>query len=163
VDTVPQVDDVELRTVDAGSAAARRALASYFAELETRFPGGFDPGSALDDASDSYNPPAGAFVVALVGTEVVACGALQRLDERTAEVKRMWVSPLARGRGLGRRLLAHLEQLASEAGCTRVVLDTNGTLTEAIAMYQRHGYAEVAPYNDNPYAEHWFAKELPAG
>jgi GNAT superfamily N-acetyltransferase len=156
------MEEVELLQVDAGAAEARWAMAQYFAELDARFPAGFDSGSALDDAGVAYAPPGGAFVLARRGEEVVGCGALQRLDARTAEVKRMWVSPSARGVGLGRRLLVHLEALAAELGCTRVVLDTNGTLTEAVALYGSHGYAPVERYNDNPYAEHWFAKELPA-
>jgi GNAT superfamily N-acetyltransferase len=156
------VGEVELVEVDAASADARWAMAQYFAELDERFPSGFDPGGALDEAAEAYAPPRGAFVLARRDAEVLGCGAVQRLDERTAEVKRMWVSPSARGLGLGRRLLARLEELAAALGCERVVLDTNGTLTEAIAMYASQGYATVERYNDNPYAEHWFAKDLPA-
>jgi GNAT superfamily N-acetyltransferase len=65
-----------------------------------------------------------------------------------------------RGAGLGSRMLRHLEDLARRLGHTRVVLDTNGTLLEAIAMYERAGYAHIERYNDNPYAEAWFEKPL---
>jgi GNAT superfamily N-acetyltransferase len=92
----------------------------------------------------------------------LACGGLQRVDDATAEIKRMWVAPTERGSGMGRRLLSHLEGLAAEFGYTRVVLDTNATLTEAIAMYERCGYQAIERYNDNPYAQRWFAKDLTA-
>ena len=68
--------------------------------------------------------------------------------------------PSARGIGLARRLLAELEERARAAGAPAVQLDTNRTLTEAIALYRKLGYVEVEPFNDEPYAHHWFHKEL---
>ena len=65
-----------------------------------------------------------------------------------------------RGAGLGSRMLRHLEAEAARLGHRRVVLDTNGTLLEAIAMYERAGYTHVERYNDNPYAQAWFEKVL---
>ena len=73
----------------------------------------------------------------------------------------MWVSRQRRGLGLGKRLLAYLEAEIREAGRSIVVLDTNRTLTEAIAMYRSCGYESVDRYNDNPYAQLWFSKPLP--
>jgi ribosomal protein S18 acetylase RimI-like enzyme len=133
----------------------------YFTELGERFPGGFEPGDALRDAAASFNPPGGVFVIAFVQGEPAGCGGAQYLDETTAEIKRMWVSPHSRGLGLGRRLLARLEEEARLAGRRRVVLDTNGTLTEAISLYRSQGYVPVDRYNDNPYADRWFAKDFP--
>ena len=72
----------------------------------------------------------------------------------------MWVHPDWRGAGLGSRLLRHLEALCAGLGHDRVVLDTNGTLDEAIAMYERAGYNPIERYNDNPYAQAWFVKAL---
>jgi ribosomal protein S18 acetylase RimI-like enzyme len=69
----------------------------------------------------------------------------------------MWVSPSARGLGVGRRLLGELE---ARADADVVRLETNGTLAEAIALYRSAGYVEVAPFNDEPYAHHWFEKRL---
>jgi ribosomal protein S18 acetylase RimI-like enzyme len=135
-------------------------MSAYFAELDARFDGGFDPAGALDDAGTAYNPPSGAFLVAELDGEVVGCGAVHLLDDDRAEVKRMWVSSAARGRGLGRRLLIALEQEAALMDRRTVVLDTHATLTEAISMYERHGYASVPPYNDNPYAQRWFSRVL---
>ena len=72
----------------------------------------------------------------------------------------MWVDPAARGLGVARRLLAALEDRAWRAGAPAVRLDTNRTLTEAIAMYRASGYREVDRFNDEPYAHHWFQKDL---
>jgi ribosomal protein S18 acetylase RimI-like enzyme len=70
------------------------------------------------------------------------------------------VAPAARGLGLGRRLLGALESRAAAAGSRTVRLDTNRTLTEAIALYRSVGYREVTPFNDQPYADHWFERRL---
>jgi ribosomal protein S18 acetylase RimI-like enzyme len=72
----------------------------------------------------------------------------------------MWVAARVRGLGLGRRLLVELERHAREAGATVLHLETNRTLAEAISLYQRCGYQEVEPFNDEPYAHHWFEKRL---
>jgi ribosomal protein S18 acetylase RimI-like enzyme len=72
----------------------------------------------------------------------------------------MWVSPTARGLGLGRRLLQDLERQARAAGAEVLHLETNRSLSEAIALYRGGGYREVAPFNDEPYAHHWFEKRL---
>jgi ribosomal protein S18 acetylase RimI-like enzyme len=61
---------------------------------------------------------------------------------------------------VGRRLLRELEERAADGGATTVRLDTNRTLTEAIALYRSEGYREVAPFNEEPYADHWFEKSL---
>ena len=77
-----------------------------------------------------------------------------------AEIKRLWVASPVRGLGLGRRLLVTLEQRAALAGAPVVRLDTNRVLSEAIAMYRAGGYREIPRFNDNPYAHHWFEKDL---
>lgn len=135
---------------------ARAAVARYVAELDARFPGGFDAGNPL---------PLEAFVVGRRGDVVVAGGGLMRLPDESAsgpvdEVKRMWVDPDTRGSGVGKRLLAVLEDLARAREARMIRLDTNGTLTEAIAMYDRAGYRRIERYNDNPYAELFFEKEV---
>jgi ribosomal protein S18 acetylase RimI-like enzyme len=90
----------------------------------------------------------------------VGCGALKFHGGEPAELKRMWVSPEARGLGLGGRLLRCLESAAADAGATVVRLETNGSLSEAIALYRKAGYSEVDAFNDEPYAHHWFEKRL---
>jgi RimJ/RimL family protein N-acetyltransferase len=154
---------IELVLGDPTGADARWAMAQYFAELDARFDRGFDPGEALDEAI-AYEAPTGAFVLARDdddgGGAVAGCGAVVLIDASTCEIKRMWISPSARGRGVGRRLLRRLEDEGRALGATTVVLDTNGVLVEAIAMYESSGYHPVERYNDNPYAERWFAKSL---
>jgi len=150
-----------LEVVDAGSPAAIWAVEQYVAELAERFPSGFDPGlPSAEEATSTFGPPNGLFVIATRAGETVGCGGVQFLDPRTAEIKRMWVRSSARGAGVGRRLLHRLEEAARDAGRRRVVLDTNGVLAEALALYRTSGYADVDRYNDNPYATHFFAKDL---
>lgn len=150
---------VDVDVVDPGSAVAQFALEQYFGELDDRFRGGFDPG---DDraAFAVLRAPDGAFLVMRGDRVAVGCGGVQRVDTATGEIKRMWIHPGWRGLGLGGRLLARLEDVARDLGHTRVVLDTNATLVEAIAMYERAGYRAIERYNDNPYAQRWFAKDL---
>jgi DNA-binding MarR family transcriptional regulator/GNAT superfamily N-acetyltransferase len=158
-DLLVRAATVDLRRVHPAEPGAATAIKHYFRELQERFPAGFDPGETNDE---TMAPGAGAFVVATSDGEPVACGGVQALGPATGEIKRMWVHPGWRGAGLGSRLLRHLEQVAAELGHTEVRLDTNGTLVEAIAMYDRAGYRRIDRYNDNPYAQAWFAKELTA-
>ncbi len=72
----------------------------------------------------------------------------------------MWVRADARGLGVGRRLLETLEALAREFGLRMLRLETNRSLTEAQTLYRKCGYLEVAPFNDEPYAHHWFEKRM---
>ena len=159
-DLLVRAATVHRRTVVPSDPAAVEAVGRYFAELDRRFPSGFDPGDATESDTAAMSPPAGVFVVATSDGEPVACGGVQALGDRTGEIKRMWVHPDWRGAGLGSRMLAHLEERARDLGHRRVVLDTNGSLVEAIAMYERAGYERVERYNDNPYAEAFFAKAL---
>ncbi|NMD57134.1 MULTISPECIES: helix-turn-helix domain-containing GNAT family N-acetyltransferase [Tsukamurella] len=142
------------------SPAAVFAAHAYYAELGERLQDGFDPGvgGAIRDAA--ITPPAGLLLVATLRGETVGCGALTFQDDGFAEVKRVWAAPSVRGLGLGRRIMAELEERARAAGVRTLRLDTNGNLTEAIGLYRKLGYREVERYNDNPYAHHWFAKDL---
>lgn len=149
---------VAFEVVDPRSPAADAALRAYFAELDARFPGGFRPGDAGEAAA--YTQPRGVFLLARSDDETIACGGWTRLDATTAEIKRMWVAPAWRGTGMGKRMLATLEDGARARRYKRVVLDTNSALAEAIAMYRASGYTEIERYNDNPYARLWFAKRL---
>jgi ribosomal protein S18 acetylase RimI-like enzyme len=72
----------------------------------------------------------------------------------------MWVAHSVRGLGFGRRMLVALESQARELGVTTVQLETNRALVEAIRLYRSSGYEEVAPFNAEPYADHWFEKHL---
>jgi DNA-binding MarR family transcriptional regulator/GNAT superfamily N-acetyltransferase len=139
---------------------ARFCLRAYFTELAERFDGGFDPGRSISAGDAELTPPAGLLLVATLHGAPVGCGALKFHDGAPAELKRMWVAPAARGLGLGRRLLSCLEAEAVASGARIVRLETNRTLTEAIGLYRASGYREVAAFNDEPYAQHWFEKTL---
>jgi GNAT superfamily N-acetyltransferase len=153
-------DRVDFRTVDSANADAQDCLAAYFAELRERFEEGFDPGESAAPTLDDFVPPQGLFLVAFEAERPVGCGGFKRLDDNTAYLKRMWVAPEARGQGLGRTLLQALEARALAAGYRRVCLDTHRSLTEARALYERHGYQKTEPLADEPYADHWFVKSL---
>lgn len=151
---------VELRLEAPGGAAAQWCLKRYFAELAERFEIGFDPAKSNSASDAEMTPPAGFFFVAWLDGEPAGCGALKVGDGITGEIKRMWTAPSARGLGIARRMLRTLEAKAREVGLGVLHLETNRTLTEAQALYRREGYREVAPFNAEPYAHHWFEKRL---
>jgi ribosomal protein S18 acetylase RimI-like enzyme len=102
------------------------------------------------------------FLVATLRSEPVGCGGLKFHGDEPTELKRMWVADSVRGLGIGRRLLGELESRAAAAGAAVVRLETNKALTEAISLYRSAGYREVDAFNDEPYAHHWFEKQLGA-
>ena len=159
-DLLVRAATVELTEIDPRSPVARDAVARYFAELDARFPGGFDVDAA--EADDRADPDLYAvrFLVATSDGTTVACGGVREIAPGTGEIKRMWVHDGWRGAGLGARLLRRLEAVSAEMGHHTVRLDTNGTLTEAVAMYERAGYHAIERYNDNPYAQAFFEKRL---
>jgi DNA-binding MarR family transcriptional regulator/GNAT superfamily N-acetyltransferase len=149
-----------IERVDPASPAARWCVAQYFAELAHRFAEGFDPGQSIPADDDELRPPRGTFLMASVDGEPVACGALKTIAPGFGSLKRMWVSGSMRGLGFGRRMLGALEDQARELGFTTLRLETNRALTEAISLYRNSGYAEVAAFNADPYANHWFEKHI---
>ncbi|WBB99231.1 GNAT family N-acetyltransferase [Solwaraspora sp. WMMA2080] len=128
--------------------------------LDDRFDGGFRPDRAVPTTDDALRPPSGLFLLATLKDRPVGCVAVTRVDDTSAEIRRLWVSSELRGLGIGRRLLAAAEEAAASLGAGVVRLDTNRTLTEAIGLYRAAGYDEAAPFNDQPYAHHWFVKSL---
>ena len=151
---------VEIRPADPAGPDARRCIEAYFAELDRRSDSGFDRAASATLRPHELRPPAGVLLVARLHGEPVGCGALRHHDGEPSEIKRLWVDGSVRGLGVGRRLLADLEDRARRHGAEAVRLDTNRNLTEAIALYRRTGYAEVPPFNDEPFAHHWFEKAL---
>lgn len=145
---------------DADSADARWCLSQYYAELAVRFDAGFDPSLSLAPDAREFTRPCGAFIVARLRGSPVGCGAVKVYKGGAADIKRMWIDASVRGLGLGKRLLSELERHARDQGATLARLETNRALEEAIAMYRAHGYAEVAPFNDEHYAHHWFERRL---
>ncbi len=151
---------VRFEVVDPADPRARDCLSEYFAELDRRFDGGFDPGRSLRTPAEDLRPPHGAVLLVSLRDEPVGSAMLMFEPGGTALIKRMWVAPTVRGLGVGRRLLAALEDRAAAGGAHAIRLETNRALVEAIALYRSTGYREVEPFNDESYADHWFVKPL---
>jgi len=142
------------------SPDAQYCLGEYFKELARRFDAGFDPGQSLSPSAREFVPPRGDFLVMRLQGHPIGCGAFKRLPDKCAYLKRMWIAPSARGLGLGKRLLQALEDRARSTGYRTALLETNKALVEAQRLYKAVGYREVPPFNDEPYAHHWFSKSL---
>lgn len=151
---------VSLEVLDPDHPDAAHCLRSYAAELQDLFDGGFDPANSLLPDPGELRTPRGLFVVARLHGEPVGCAGLKLSAGAPAEIKRLWVSPGARGLGLGRRLLSELEERTARHGSDLVRLDTNRALEAATRLYRTSGYTEVPAFNDEPYAHHWFEKRL---
>jgi GNAT superfamily N-acetyltransferase len=151
---------VDIAVEDPRHPDVMHCFTRYANELDARFAGGFDAAKSISANPEELTPPAGYCVVARLRSLPIGCGALKLHGTAPAELKRMWVDPTSRGLGVGRRLLESLEALARENGVRVLHLETNRALKEAIELYRRAGFAEVAPLNDEPYAHHWFEKAL---
>jgi DNA-binding MarR family transcriptional regulator/GNAT superfamily N-acetyltransferase len=151
---------VAIEVEDPSTPDARWCIQQYIDELNKRFDAGFDPSRSISATERELIPPAGLLVIARLRGRAIGCGALKFHRRAPTELKRMWVSPDARGLGIGRRLLIALERRAGEAGANAVRLETNRSLKEAIQLYRSSGYREVKAFNDEPYAHHWFEKRL---
>ncbi|MER8008379.1 bifunctional helix-turn-helix transcriptional regulator/GNAT family N-acetyltransferase [Streptomyces sp. NPDC094149] len=144
--------------VDGASPDARACLDAYAADIDARFPEGFDKSDLV--RPEQVSGAAGAFFVAYEEGRAVGCGALRTLEPGVGEIKHVWVHPDARRLGLAGRILEALEGEAAARGHTVVRLDTHASLTEAQAMYRAAGYREIPAYLDHVYASHWFEKRL---
>lgn len=151
---------LRISRVHPAGAAARWCVGQYFAELDRRFDAGFDPAASLSAEDRDLVPPRGAFLVASMDGEAVACGAVKSISPGVGSLKRMWVADTVRGLGIGRRVLEALEAQARALEMTTLRLETNQSLQEAIRLYRSAGFREVAPFNADPYAQHWFEKSL---
>jgi putative acetyltransferase len=123
------------------SAEARRLIAALDAHLSSRYTPEQRFGPNLKPAQ--LAPGLGTFVIARVEGRAVGCGAIRLLDPTTVEVKRMYVEPEQRGRGVAKEILQHLEAAGRELGAERAVLETGIHQDEAIGLYRRAGYVPV--------------------
>lgn len=132
---------IELRAVAWDDADGARLRADQEAEVVVRY--------GVPDAEPGPAPTAESmtvFVVAYDGGEPVACGGLRALDDGHGEVKRMYVAPAARGRGISKLVLRDLERRARDLGWDRLVLETGVLQPEAMGLYRSEGYAEIPPF-----------------
>lgn len=152
--------EIDIRAVDPAGGDAQRCVAAYVAELNRRSDRGYDPAAGVSAEPHEMTPPDGLFLVAYRHRDAVGCGGVKHHPGAASEIKRMWVADNARGLGIARRLLADLERDAIRSGASAATIETSATLTEAITLYRSVGYVEVAPFNDEPFADHWFKKAL---
>jgi GNAT superfamily N-acetyltransferase len=161
VDRLILASRVRVEIIDPRDIDARYCLRSYFEELGHRFDTGFDPARSISANDEEMTLPNELLLIANLLGAPVGCGALKvHFDTQIAEVKRMWVASDVRGLGLGRRLLERLSAEAASRGMVILRLETNRSLAEAKHLYERAGFVEVEPFNNEPYAHHWFQKDL---
>lgn len=144
---------------DADEPPARELIEAMVAELAA-FYGRIDRPGTPSAAPADFRPPTGVCLVGSFGEEPVCVGAVKRLEDGVGEIKRMYVTPAGRSRGVARALLGALEDAARELGYTRVRLDTGPRQPHARALYLSAGYREIADYNGNPAASFWGEKDL---
>jgi len=128
------------------SPTARTLIEALNAELSSRYPEDGATHFRLD--ADEVADGRGAFLVVSRAGRPVGCGAVRRIEAQTGELKRMYISPEERRRGLGRALLAALEAEARALGITRLVLETGVRNPEALALYERAGFARIPPFGE---------------
>jgi ribosomal protein S18 acetylase RimI-like enzyme len=158
----PPPAEAVVEVVDHDDPRAAELFDEYLAELEARVPGevSYHPSTRPDAVV--FSPPAGRLFVAVVDGAPAGTAGLKRLDDDTGELKRLFVRPTGRGSGVGRRLLRAAEAAAIEIGYSTVRLDTRTELVEAARLYERTGYRRIDRYNDNPTANAFWEKALPA-
>ena len=133
------------------------------AEMRVELNDVYESFSRLDNpplSPGELRPPGGAYLVGFAGDDAVAGGGLRRLTDEVAEIKRMYVRPQARSRGVARALLVALEEAAVSLGYAAARLDTGPKQVHGLELYRSAGYVDVEPYNDNPFACFWGEKRL---
>jgi len=139
---------------------ARYCLGEYYNELARRFKGGFEVSLSRDPDAADLMSPRGAFFVAMSDGLPLGCVGLKGTGSELAEIKRLWVAPSARGLGLGRRLMEAAEDAARKLSIRMLRLDTNSALGEAGQLYRSTGWTEIDRFNDDPYPDLFFEKQL---
>jgi len=153
---------ITITRADLTADVSRALIESLNAELSAMYS---EPGAnhfRLDP--EEVSGGRGAFLIVYREGEPVGCGALRLLDGETAELKRMYVSPAARGLGLGRRLVTALEAEARALGVRQLVLETGTRQAAAIALYQATGFQPIPLYGEYCLSRETslcFGKELP--
>ena len=152
-------DTVDIVEEPFDGPGASALVPEYVAEIRALYPG-WTPDVPPRLTPEDVEPPGGRWLVAYQGTQPVGTAALKRLDEQTAEIKRVYVVPEVRGAGVARALLARLEEIARTVGYTALRMDTGARQPASVALFSSIGYEPIADYNGNPVAAHWFEKRL---
>ena len=147
---------IEVRREPPDGPAARALWEEYMALTRERLGEAFRPTAEIFARPEDFD----VWLVVYEHGEPVACGGLRQIEPGTAEIKRMFVTARARGRGHGRRLLGELEALAAQAGHRRIRLLTTEALVEARALYASAGYAVVSSFRVEGRTDYWLEKAL---
>ncbi|WP_417694048.1 bifunctional helix-turn-helix transcriptional regulator/GNAT family N-acetyltransferase [Roseibium sp.] len=150
----------QVRELDPRDPVSLYCLEEYYAELNRRFDTGFDVSLSADPEATDMVTPRGSFLVCFSDEMPLGCVGLKGTDKGYAEIKRLWVSPAARGMGLARRLMQDTEDRARQLGINVLRLDTNKKLPEAVNFYRKDGWVEIDRFNDDPYPDYFFEKVL---
>jgi GNAT superfamily N-acetyltransferase len=137
---------IVVQRADILSPAAQTLIAALNAELSRTYPEEGACHFRLD--AEEVADGRGAFLIAWRAEKPIGCGAIRQIEERTGELKRMYVAPEERGRGIGRAILQALEGEARALGISRVVLETGVRQREALALYERAGFLRIAPFGE---------------
>jgi GNAT superfamily N-acetyltransferase len=150
---------LEFRSARSDESPGRHLLAELIELFNSQYPGrAVRPGS--ETTPDEMLAPHGAFLVGYEDERPVAIGGLRRLGDDVCEIKRMYVVPAARSRGVGRALLAALEDAARDLGYGRVRLDAGPQQEHSKRLFATVGYVEIAPYNANHIADYFAERSL---
>jgi DNA-binding MarR family transcriptional regulator/GNAT superfamily N-acetyltransferase len=151
---------ISIDAVSPKTKEAQYCLGEYYGELARRFKGGFEVSLSCDPDAADMILPRGIFLVAMSDGLPIGCVGLKGTGGASAEIKRLWVAPSARGLGLGRRLMDCVENAARNIAIKVLRLDTNSALPEAMQLYRNTGWTEIERFNDDPYPDLFFEKRL---
>src|SRR5215469_10523250 len=151
---------IAIEEMDPRSDQARYCLGEYYTELARRFENGFDVSLSRDPEANDMIRPRGAFLLAMSDGLPIGCVGLKGTGSEIAEIKRLWVAPSARGLGVGRSLMDAAENAARNLSIKILRLDTNSALTEALQLYRSTGWTAIDRFNDDPYPDLFFEKQL---
>ncbi len=159
---IPNSLGVTFRVTASDVSPAKDLIFGFVQEVTTYF-GSFDISKGPSAAPEDFiQENGGCFLVAYVGESPVGAGGVKKLADGMGEIKRMFVVPQFRGKGISRKLLKELELQAKQLGYSKVRLDTGGAEQQAgaRALYNSSGYKEIPDYNNNPYAAYWYEKDI---
>lgn len=141
-----EIDKVIIKKEDLLSETAQEIISALNRELINRYPEGTATHFRLE--ANEVEEGRGIFFIAYNGSEPIGCGAIRLIDPATAEIKRMYVAPHARGLGIGRKILMTLEAEAPRLGANKVVLETGERQPESLALYAKVGFVRIPAFGE---------------